>query len=138
VTVVIVDTGVLLAAADADDVDHERCAGLLRAHRGELRVPAPVVPECSWQIEQHLGPTSEARFLRLITSGQLTVVDLTVADYERCAVLIETYADLGLGLVDASVVTVAEDLGVRTVATLNRRDFTVVRPRHVDGLALLP
>lgn len=60
---VIVDTGILLAAADADDADHEPCARLLREHRGELRVPAPVVPECSWQIEHNLGPAAEARFL---------------------------------------------------------------------------
>lgn len=42
---VIVDTGVLLAAADTDEADHNRCAELLRAHRGALWVPAPVVPE---------------------------------------------------------------------------------------------
>lgn len=98
---VIVDTGVLLAAADVDDADHERCAQLLRKHRGMLRVPAPAVPECSWQVEHNLGAASEARFLRLITAGELTVIDLTVADYARCIELIETYADLGLGLVDA-------------------------------------
>lgn len=60
------------------------------------------------------------------------------ADYQRCAELIETYADLGLGLVDASVVTVAENLGARVLATLNRRDFAVVRPRHVEGFELIP
>ncbi len=52
--------------------------------------------------------------------------------------LIETYHDLGLGLVDASVVTVAENLGVTVLATLNHRDFTVVRPRHAEAFELLP
>jgi predicted nucleic acid-binding protein len=135
---VVVDTGVLLGAADGDDTDHERCATLLRDHRGELKVPAPVIVETAWQIERNLGPVSEAGFLRLITTGRLEVVDLGVADYERCAGLIETYADLGLGLVDASVITVAELLGVATVATLNRRDFAVVRPRHVEAFELVP
>jgi hypothetical protein len=41
--------------------------------------------------------------------------------------LVERYADLGLGLVDASIVAIAERLGADTIATLNRRDFTVVR-----------
>jgi predicted nucleic acid-binding protein len=40
--------------------------------------------------------------------------------------------------VDASVVAVAERLGIGTVATLDRRHFTVVRPRHVDMFELLP
>jgi predicted nucleic acid-binding protein len=135
---IVVDTGVLLAAADADDADHVACARLLREHRGQLKVPAPVVPETAWQVEHNLGPVSEAGFLRLITTGQLEVVDLTIADYGRCAELIEAYASLRLGLVDASVVTVAERLGAITIATLNHRDFRVVRPRHAEAFELLP
>lgn len=44
------------------------------------------------------------------------------------AELIETYASLPLGGVDAAVIAVAERLDVATVATLNQRDFAVVRP----------
>jgi predicted nucleic acid-binding protein len=128
----------LLAAADADDAHHAVCSQLLREHRGQLKVPAPVVPETAWQVEHNLGPVSEARFLRLITSGQLEVVDLTIDDYGRCAELIEAYASLRLGLVDASVVTIAENLKISTLATLNHRDFRVVRPRHTAAFDLLP
>ena len=132
---VVVDTGVLLAAADTADDDHQRCAGLLRAHRGD---PAPVIPETSWQIERNLGARSEAAFLRLITSEHLRVIDLTLADWARCIDLIETYADLALGLVDASVIAIAERLDVGMIATLNRRDFAVVRPAHRDAFELVP
>jgi len=135
---IIVDTGVLLAAADTDDTDRDRCSKLLRDHRGDLHVPAPVIPETAWQIERNLGPRSEAAFLRLITSQHLRVIDLTLTDWERCIDLIDTYADLGLGLVDASVIAVAERLGVTTIATLNHRDFTVVRPAHCDAFHLIP
>ena len=135
---IVVDTGILLGAADEADADHDRCAELLRLHRGELTVPAPVIPETAWQIERNLGPRSEADFLRLITTGELDVADLSVDDYQRCIDLIETYADLRLGLVDASVITVAENLGVTTIATLNDRDFRVVRPRHADAFHLMP
>jgi len=135
---IVVDTGVLLAAADTDDADHDACAQLLRDHRGQLLVPAPVIPETCWQIERNLGARSEAAFLRLIVTGDLAVVDLAVADYQRCVELIERYADLGLGLVDASVVTVAENHQITTVATLNDRDFHVVRPRHCPAFELIP
>ena len=103
-----------------------------------MTVPAPVIPETAWQIERNLGPPSEVDFLRLITTGQLRVADLSVDDYQRCIDLIEIYQDLGLGLVDASVVTVAENLGATTIATLNDRDFRVVRPRHADAFELIP
>jgi hypothetical protein len=44
--------------------------------------------------------------------------------------LVETYADLPLGTASASMIVGAERLGVHQVATLDRRHFPVVRPRH--------
>lgn len=43
-----------------------------------------------------------------------------------------------LGAVDASVVAVAEWLGLAEIATVDRRHFSVVRPRHLDAFTLLP
>jgi predicted nucleic acid-binding protein len=63
----------------------------------------------------------------LVTAGEWRVVDLDIDGCRRCVELIEQYADLGLGLVDASVVTVAERFKVTTLATLNHRDFSVAR-----------
>lgn len=59
-------------------------------------------------------------------------------DLGRVAELIETYADLRLGAVDASVVATAERLGAVTIATLDLRHFTVVRPKHTDAFRLVP
>jgi uncharacterized protein len=54
------------------------------------------------------------------------------------AALVEQYADLPLGAVDASVIALAERLGIPEVATLDRRHFSVVRPLHVPTFHLLP
>lgn len=135
---ILVDTGVIFAVADAADNDHDACDELLASHSGGLLVPTPVVVESSWLIESRLGPVAEAAFLRSITSRELTRVDLAETDWNRAVELVEGYADLGLGLVDASVIAVAERLRIGTIATLNRRDFTVVRPRHMTAFELLP
>lgn len=134
---IVVDSGVLYAAADEDDGDHLASAELLNGHPGPLLVPAPVIVETAWLIERRLGAGAEARFLRAITS-ELRRVDLLDEDWARAAELIDSYADLGLGLVDASVVAVAERFGVGDIATLDHRDFNVMRPRHVDAFTLLP
>ena len=52
--------------------------------------------------------------------------------------LVTAYESLPLGTTDASVVAIAERLGLTDVATLNRRHFTVIRPKHADALTLLP
>ena len=46
--------------------------------------------------------------------------------------------DLGLGGTDASLVALAERLGLTTLATFDRRHFTVVRPAHTPSFKLLP
>jgi len=135
---IVIDTGVIFAVADRSDADHEACDDLLSAFAGELVVPTPVIVETSWLIEDRLGPAAEAKFLRSLTSGELRRQDLTDTDWERATSLVETYADLGLGLVDASIVAVAEHLEATAIATLNHRDFRVVRPRHIAAFELLP
>lgn len=136
---IIVDTGVLLAVADGDDAQHDACEILLGSYPADqLAVPTPVIVEASWLIEDRLGPAAEVAFLGSFAAGELQRRDLDDPDCVRVVDLVETYADMRLGVVDASVVAVAERLGASRVATLNRRDFTVVRPRHLDAFELLP
>lgn len=135
---IVADTGVFVAAADADDDHHEACAALLVERGSEFIVPSSVVVEVCWMLDRTFGPHAEAAFLRTVGLGELSVESLTIEDYTRIGELVATYADLRLGMVDASVVAVAERLEVATLATVNRRDFVVVRPRHLDAFVLVP
>jgi predicted nucleic acid-binding protein len=135
---VIVDTGVFVAAANGDEPRHNACAELLQTAAGHLVVPAMVVAEATYMIEQAKGPTAEAAFIRSLRSSRYRIEAPTDADLQRIAELIETYADLPLGGTDASVIALAERLGQTEVATLDRRHFTIIRPAHVPHFTLLP
>ncbi|NOX28531.1 MAG: PIN domain-containing protein, partial [Actinobacteria bacterium] len=65
----IVDTGVLLAAADHNDPDHDACAQLLENHDGELVTTPLVVAETGYLIARQLGAEAEARFFRVLAEG---------------------------------------------------------------------
>lgn len=138
---IVCDTGPLVAAAVVGDVHHRPCvdlfAGLRLADR-DLLVPAPVVSETGYMLATLAGPSHEAAFIRSLAAGDFKVVDLLRADYERIAEIIDQYADFRLGHADASVLAVAERLGIAEVATLDHRHFNAVRPRHVRALTLLP
>ncbi len=134
----ICDTGVLYAAANTDDANHEACASLLAARGHEAAVPAPVLVELDWLICSRMGFDAFDHVLQSVEIGALDVLDLTVGDYARVQELCRRYDDLGLGFVDASVIAIAERLGEREIATLDRRHFGTVRPRHVDSFTLLP
>lgn len=136
---VVVDTGVLLAAADADDRWHTQASEILEERPASgLVLPVPVAVEAAWLIASRLGPAIEAAFVSSVAAGEFALAEITGEDWSRCAELVEHYADLGLGLVDASVIAVAERLGVTTIASIDRRDLLVVRPRHVTAFELIP
>jgi predicted nucleic acid-binding protein len=136
--VLLVDTGVFLAAADRHDPDHAACRDLIEEHPGPLVTTALVVAETGWLIDRQVGPATEAAFYRGVAAGAITVEALTPADWTRIAELVDRYADLPLGGTDASLVAIAERLALTQVATLDHRHFRVVRPRHVDAFELLP
>jgi predicted nucleic acid-binding protein len=138
---VLVDTGPLVAAALTRDAHHDVCVSLLGRLRSEgnrLLVPATVVAEAGYLIERSRGPRDEAAFLESLADGSFAGVDLAVADYARMAELVRQYRDLPLGATDASLVALSERLAISTIATLDRRHFSVVRPRHIGSFVLLP
>jgi uncharacterized protein len=73
-----------------------------------------------------------------IDSGAYRVEDLDTPDYRRVRELCDQYADADIGFVDAAVVAIAERLREPKLATLDRRHFGLVRPRHVSSLQLVP
>lgn len=135
---ILIDTGPLVAVADADDQDHDRCVSALSAAQGPFLVPSTVLIEVSYLLQRNLGSYAEAAFLRSFLRGELTLIHPVLADLERMVALVETYADLPLGSVDASLVAIAERLNVTEIATLDRRHFTVVRPYHIPAFTLIP
>jgi len=122
----------------ADDRDHERCVPLLGPRPERRIVPSPVLVEVDHLIGRELGEAAVSAFIDTIVAGELEVADLTVGDYARASELMRTYADLKVGLVDCAVLAVTERLGEPKLATLDRRHFSVMRPRHVEALELLP
>jgi uncharacterized protein len=135
--VLLVDTNIWVAAQDATDPHTDSCQHLLRERMGQLAAPVTVITETCWFLEDRHGPAAEARFLRMLNIGVLTPIDLLQEDWARTLELVETYATLGLGTVDASLIAVAERLGLTEIATRNTRDFYAVRPRHTQAFTLL-
>lgn len=77
-------------------------------------------------------------FIQDVADGAFQIEDVTDSEYSRIRELMDGYADQDLGFVDAAVVTLAERLNETKIATLDRRHFSVVRPRHVASFKLLP
>jgi predicted nucleic acid-binding protein len=136
--VLIVDAGPLYAASNARDTDHAPCTKLLAEAARPLLVPELIVSEVAYLLGDRLGAQAEITFGQSIADGLLTVEPVLDSEWGRITELMKQYADLPLGMADASVITLAERHNVREIATLDHRHFAVVRPRHVESFTLLP
>jgi uncharacterized protein len=132
----LADTSVLLAALDRGEPQHAACVEVLRRPDLDLVVPALVVTEVAYFVERRLGPAVEAAFLRGLS--ELRVEAPLPEDWPLVAAMVERYADLGLGTVDASVAVLADRLGTDLIATLDRRHFGAIRSLAGRSFRLLP
>lgn len=123
---------------DTADPDHVACRDLLGDAQEQLILTVPVLVETEWLSDARLGTGAFDRVLASVADGGLAVFDLDLDGWSCVRELRTRYADLALGLVDASVVVAAEHLGEERIATLDHRLFRMVRPSHVLAFTLLP
>jgi predicted nucleic acid-binding protein len=134
----VLDTGVLYAALDAEDPDHSACADLIDRADEQLIIPVAVLVELDYWIRKMASADVWLAFCEDVASGSYAVYPLDPELLRTSAQIESRYADLGLGLVDATVFATCEAIGERKVATLDRRHFSVLRTTEGKALEILP
>ena len=127
----ICDTGALLDYLVASAPDHGRFRNAIDRARTRY-VPGLVLAELDYFLRGERPAMTV--FMDDLARGAFTYAAPALDQLARAMEIDRRYADLGLGLVDASVVALAESLGIRRLATRDIRHFAAVRLR--DGSAL--
>jgi predicted nucleic acid-binding protein len=130
----ICDTGALLDYVVASAPDHRRFRSAIDQARTRY-VPGLVLAELDYFLRDERRAME--LFMRDLARGAFTYAPPTLDQLSRAMEIDRRYADLGLGLVDGSVVALAERLGLRRVATRDVRHFTAVRLRDGSPLELV-
>lgn len=131
----IADTSGILALLDRDDRHHQAAVEIVQ--KMTLVVPATVLPEVNYLATKYLGERVANAFLKDLTEGYFNYLSVDLDDIKRALEIINSYQD-SLGLVDSSLVALAERYRIRSILTLDRRVFTLIKPRKIDYLELLP
>jgi len=124
----ICDTGALLDYLVESAPDHRLFRNAIDQARTRY-VPALVLAEVDYFLRDERRAMQV--FMQDIARGAFTYAPPSLGQLLRAMEIDRRYHDLGLGLVDASVVALAETLGVRRLATRDVRHFAAVRLR--DG-----
>lgn len=126
---VVADTGPLVAAANRRDRAHRLSAALISELGRELIVPVPVLVEADHLLRARVGPEAARVFMSAIAAGEHSVAFLTKGLLRRAVEIDARFADLDLGFADASVMAIAEHLGL-PVLTFDFEDFRAAAPRR--------
>lgn len=134
----IVDTSALIALFDDSDPAYDAVTDAIAANDESLVVSPYVVAELDYLIGHRHGVRAELAVLRELAGGAWTLASFGREALDRAAAVVDRYADQDIGVTDASIVVLADQHRTRTVATLDRRHFEVLRPLSGGRFRILP
>jgi uncharacterized protein len=135
---ILLDASAVVAAADAADLNHRAAVAWFERVDEPLLLGALSLGELDLLLQRELGSAATDAVVRSIVAGAIRLVPPTPEDLARAAQLMAEAAEHRPRLADALLVAAAERLGIRRVASFDRRPLAVFRPRHVRSLDCEP
>jgi predicted nucleic acid-binding protein len=135
--VIVLDTSFIYALSDRQDVRHHEAMSWYREDESDLVTTPLVLAEADFLIGDRLGRRAQASYWDDVARGAYLVEWWTSAAMEAAG-LAQQWADLGLGMTDASLVALAERHDTLDLATFDHRHFRAVRSAGGMPFRLLP
>ncbi len=135
---IVLDTSFVFALLHGDDTRHREAADFyLKVDSGFATTPL-VLAEIDHLLHSRAPRAATRAFHDEVRAGSLGVEWWSQLDVQA-AEIADRYADLGLGLTDASLVALAGRLETRRMASFDERHFRAVKPLTGDSsFELLP
>ena len=124
---VIADAGFWIALLNRDDVHHAKAAAFHKQSQSRYVTTSFAIAESCAVLTHRNGAQIRRRLVALGGQGAYRIADHHTKDYVRFAALMEKYEDLPMDLADASLVSLAEDLGHGRIVSTDLRDFRTYR-----------
>lgn len=118
------------------DSAHTACAAALQSFRGHLITTELVLTEAMHLVRRQ--PGAQDVCLDFFLQGGAVLVAMTAERLASCKALVARYRDVPMDFADATLVSLAEELGLARVFTLDRRGFAVYRWRKTRRLEIVP
>jgi predicted nucleic acid-binding protein len=134
--VILADTSGLLSLFNRREPTHPSVAEAVAQEPGPFVVSPYVIAELDYLISMRLGADAEQRVLAELASPAYVLATVDRDDLRACTELISRYA--GIGVTDASMLVLADRLGIDRVLTLDRRHFEAARTPSGRALTIVP
>jgi uncharacterized protein len=135
---IVLDTSGLLAAIDAAQRSHREVREVLEHTDAALLLSPFVLAELDYLLATKVGAREQLALLGEVERGAYRLETFSAADVSRARRIIERYADLALGLVDASNLVLCYRHATHNLLTLDERHFRTTLGPDDKPLRLLP
>ena len=135
---IILDTGGLYAALDANESLHGRAVAALEAARPPRLLSPFVLAELDYLIGTRVGHDAQLALADEVARGAYQLAPVTADDIARAHRVMDWYADLRIGLADASVVVMAFQHKTVDLLCTDERHFRALRGPGGRPFRLLP
>ena len=123
---ILLDASAALAWVDDREPAHAGVARAADLASAPIVVSPFVLAEIDYHVATRLGQPAESRFLAQFESGALSLAPFDARDVAAARRVLDAYADLNVGLADASIVVLAHLHRTADVLTLDERHFRVL------------
>lgn len=123
---------------DSMEAAHARVAEVFIAERGPRYLSPFVMQEIDHLVASRVGPVAVLRFHDDVARGAYELAPFDRSDVGTAVGVMRRYADMRLGLADASIVVLAARYRTSRILTLDERHFRAVRPLQGGAFTVLP
>jgi predicted nucleic acid-binding protein len=136
--VIVVDTSAVLQLASSTAERHEDVVRVVQRLDGPFLLSPFVLAELDYMLGSRHGQAEQLALLIEVAEGAYELAEFDRADVEAAAVVMRRYADLRVGLADASLVVLAEKHGTVDVLSFDVRHFRAMSGPGGRPFRLLP
>jgi uncharacterized protein len=124
----LADTSGIIALLDRSDRHHQAAIKIFQNYR--LIVPSTALPEIDYLASKYLGEPSSRAFLQDLADGFYEHQPVDLTDIQAALAIMKQYQGVPLGIVDSSIVPLAERYKIPRILTLDRRHFSLIQPKN--------
>ena len=132
------DTSAFVALLSKRDPEHKACIETLdkQSKLSRFYTTESCLTEVSFLLPQNQNLRQKLQ--QMLELLNIEVVALSKTQLGRVYELMDKYNDLPMDFADAALTAACENQDIRYVFTLDRKDFSIYRPRHCARFKILP
>lgn len=135
---ILVDTSAVLQLASTSSARHKDVLRVVDALDGPFLLSPFVLAELDYMLVERLGQDRQLALLAQVVEGSYELAEFDRQDLQAATSVMNRYADLRVGLADASIVVLAEKHSTPDVLTFDHRHFRAMRGPGGRPFRLLP